>query len=275
MLIEKMKHIKNLTVQEKYIVDYILNTPEIIIDTTAEDLAVLTYTSSSTIVRLCKKLGTKGYPDFRLKYAMEYQKGNLISEMLDTEPFDENSGLIEIIDKIPYIYEKAINETHDMINKNRLAKVISLMKSANRIDIYGVDINHYVAEQICCKLNGLGINAMAYNGANFQYINTSGIHTNTIAFIISHTGNNNAMIEVAQALKNNNIKIVAICGNCDSMLSKICDETIPIYSADRIRDLSKLIYVTSTQYIFDILFTSLAVDIKHSQKFKNKNNPWK
>ncbi|WP_334220792.1 hypothetical protein [Paenibacillus sp. JJ-100] len=39
----------------------------------AHELAKLTYTSASTIVRLCKKLGTQRYPDFQLKLALEYK----------------------------------------------------------------------------------------------------------------------------------------------------------------------------------------------------------
>ncbi|WP_315074604.1 MurR/RpiR family transcriptional regulator [uncultured Clostridium sp.] len=270
MIIERLKNIKNLTVQEKSIVDYILNNPEIIIEVTAEELAGLTYTSSSTVVRLCKKLGTNGYPDFRFKYAMEYKEKDRVIEILDSNPFNENSNLTEIIDMIPMVYEKSIRETKDMLDKNSLARVISLMKLANKIDIYGVDINNYIAEQACCKLNGLGINATAYNSANIHYINSPGLHKNTLAFIISHTGNNRAMIEIAKALRSKKIKSVAICGDTKSELSKICDESIFIFSKDNFENLSKLIYVTSTQYIFDILFTNLAVEEDKKLKYINK-----
>lgn len=270
MIIERLKNIKNLTVQEKSIVDYILNNPEIIIDVTAEELAGLTYTSSSTVVRLCKKLGTNGYPDFRFKYAMEHKKNDRVTEILDSNPFSENSNLTEIIDMIPMVYEKAIRETKDMLDKAKLARVISLMKLANKIDIYGVDINHYIAEQACCKLNGLGINATAYNGANSHYINAPGLHKNTLAFIISHTGNNKAMIDVAEALKNRGIKSIGICGEAESELVKICKEAIFIFKKDNFANLSKLIYVTSTQYIFDILFTNLAVEEDKKLKYSNK-----
>lgn len=72
MLIQKMKYMKNLTTQEKSNVDYILKQPGMVFEVTAQELARLTYTSSSTVVRLCKKLGVKGYPDFHLKMALDY-----------------------------------------------------------------------------------------------------------------------------------------------------------------------------------------------------------
>lgn len=260
MLIEKMKSINNLTTQEKYIVDYILKNPKVIFNTTAEDLAKLTYTSSSTIVRLCKKLGSKGYPDFRLKYVVEYRNEELLKKELFTKPFNENGDLIDIAYAITHIYERVINETHEMLNKSSLTNIISLMKSAKRIDIYGVEINYYIAQQACCKFNDLGINAMAFNGANLQYISLSELHSNTVAFIISHTGKNTAMIEAAKVLKNNNITAIAICGSDDTALSKLCNETIAIYSRNEISYLSKVTYTLSTQYVFDILFSTLAID---------------
>lgn len=74
MLIKKMKYSYNLTSQEQYIVNYILENPTVVFNATANELAKLTFSSSSTIVRLCKKLGLKGYPDFQLKLALEYKQ---------------------------------------------------------------------------------------------------------------------------------------------------------------------------------------------------------
>lgn len=82
MLINKMKYMKDLTNQEKHVVDYILQNPETIFKVTANELAKQTFTSSSTIVRLCKKFGTKGYPDFQLQFALEYRNSNLTEQLL-------------------------------------------------------------------------------------------------------------------------------------------------------------------------------------------------
>lgn len=57
MIIDKMKILDHLTIQEKYLVDYIINNQEDILKKNINELAKLSYTSSATISRLCKKLG--------------------------------------------------------------------------------------------------------------------------------------------------------------------------------------------------------------------------
>ena len=64
MIIDKIKALDHLTIQEKYLVDYILDNPDDILQKNINELAQLSYTSTATVSRLCKKLGFKGYKDF-------------------------------------------------------------------------------------------------------------------------------------------------------------------------------------------------------------------
>lgn len=65
MIIDKIKALDHLTIQEKYLVDYILGNPDDILQKNINELAQLSYTSTATVSRLCKKLGFKGYKDFK------------------------------------------------------------------------------------------------------------------------------------------------------------------------------------------------------------------
>lgn len=121
MLINKMKFMYNLTSQEQYIVNYILKNPSIVFDSTANELAKLTFTSSSTIVRLCKKLGTKGYPDFQLKLALEYKEEDQTKQASISYP---NNSMVSGLEIIPEIYEQSFVETRKLINENSLGNIV-------------------------------------------------------------------------------------------------------------------------------------------------------
>lgn len=258
MLIQKMKYMQNLTAQEKHIVEYILANPQIVFDTTANELAKLTYTSSSTIVRLCKKLDTKGYPDFQLKLALEFKQNNMEDKAAKSTLNKES--LIEGIDSIPYIYEQALTETRRMFDEKSLVKIVDWIMASKRIDIYGTDNNYYIAQQACAKWNEVGVTAIAYNSANQHYLNSPNINTSTVSIIISRTGRNKAMIEIAKILKKNNMKVVAVTGNKDSMVAKVSDETILTYVEHERMYLDKIVARMSAQYILDVLYVSTITD---------------
>ncbi|MEN1985843.1 MurR/RpiR family transcriptional regulator [Paenibacillus hubeiensis] len=253
MLLLQMKYAQHLTTQEKHIVDYILQHPEAVFHSTAQELAHLTFTSSSTIVRLCKKLGTKGYPDFQLKLALETVQAPsaIASPEVQTPEFGNVQTAIE---SVPYLYQQAVAETRRMLNGAVIERIVGTLKQSSRIDIYGSDVNYDVARQACTKWNELGLPAIAHNTPNRHYLNTVHAGSATVSFVISHTGENPAMIEAASLLSGKRMNVIAVTGNNDSTLAKQCDETLLTYAySDQLR-LSKMSSMLSVMYIFDILY---------------------
>lgn len=59
---------------ERALADYILNNREKVLDYSIQSLSQNTFTSTSTIVRFCRKIGLKGYKDFKIKWSAELQK---------------------------------------------------------------------------------------------------------------------------------------------------------------------------------------------------------
>ena len=90
MIIDKMCALKNLTSQEKAVVEYILDNPKDLLDMNVSELAKASYTSSSTVIRLCKKLEVKGFADLKFIYASEFPEMMKQREMVKTKPFDES-----------------------------------------------------------------------------------------------------------------------------------------------------------------------------------------
>ena len=68
-LLYKLEYQDNFTDLEKGRANYILDHKDYIVDLKIIDLAEITYTSPSTISRLCKKLGKKSYNDLRIHFA--------------------------------------------------------------------------------------------------------------------------------------------------------------------------------------------------------------
>ena len=72
MLIEQKIERARLSQSQQLIADYLLEKRSNIKDMTIKELAVATYTSTGTIIRLAKKLGYHGYEDLRLIFKRSY-----------------------------------------------------------------------------------------------------------------------------------------------------------------------------------------------------------
>lgn len=71
MILDKLLSNSKLTGQENEVLDFIRNNPQKVLGMTVHELAQASYTSSSTVIRLCQKAGVSGYTEFKFKLATE------------------------------------------------------------------------------------------------------------------------------------------------------------------------------------------------------------
>lgn len=251
MIFQQLLDTSNFTFQEQAVVTYILENPEVILESTAKELAAKTYTSSATIVRLCKKLGFNGYPSFQLQFAKEYSKEKNEKKII----LSKDSSNIEISHYVESLYHDVIFQTKEMINKDTLNRIINLLCHIKKIDFYASDINFPRVQIMCMKLNNLGIHAQAFNTLNESYISTLN-PDKCISFIISHSGKNPTMIDIAYQLRKKNIKTIAITSKIAKNLELVCNESLYIYCSAI--DFSGTIqYGISLEYVLDTIYLCL------------------
>lgn len=260
MIIDKMQNLNNFTFQEKSVVDHILKYPKNLLEMNVTELAQASFTSASTVIRLCKKLGTKGYSDLKFIYSLEYPEMMKLKDALKTKPYNKNSELDDIIHTMPLIYSKAIDHTRSMLNQSTLIKVTNLIKQAKVIDVYGDGINYEVAKMFCYKLEEIGVMANAYNSIQWNHCKKLQTEkTPSYSIMISHTGKNPSIYDAAKRLKKYEIPTLSISGNIDQRLSKLTDDHIHIMTAENTLEFSTVIFTMSTLYILDIIVASLLV----------------
>ena len=241
MFLKQVQACNKLTTQEQAIVDYILENPILIMNMQAKELAANTYTSSPTVVRLCKKLGYSGYPNFQKSFIKEYYTRS------NYETYSNSKT-------ISSMYNFIIQETEQMINQVKLNQIVKLMASVKKIDFYASDINFPKVQSMCLNLNMFGILAQAFDALNETYIKQLDT-SSCLSFVISHSGNNPTMIKTAYYLRKTGINTIAITGNVNHNLELICNESLFIYATSGI--LAPLQRSISLNFLLDSLFIKL------------------
>lgn len=261
MIIDRLKDLDDLTVQEEAVVKYILKNPRALLKMSINDLAIESFTSGSTIVRLCKKAGTRGYVDFKTQYVSEYPEMMKMADRIKDVPFTKASNIDDLIHGIPMIYHRSVDYTRSMLDRATLVRCIHYVKKAKHIGIYGNGLNLDVAKMSQYKFEEVGVNAIAYDSSHWQHITRLQLNqTPAFAILISHTGKNPSILDTAKRLKEAGIPMLAICGKADRRLSALSNETIQIMISDGTLELSNIIFSISTMYVLDILTMAMHVE---------------
>lgn len=100
MLLDKIQNIENLTPQEKHLVEYLVAHPKDILTMNITELAQVSYTSSATVFRLCKKAGVSGYSEFKMIYASELPNILELAGDLDVQNLQIEDDMLMILKKL-------------------------------------------------------------------------------------------------------------------------------------------------------------------------------
>lgn len=255
MILERLKSGEGFTHQEKAVAGYILDQIESIQSMSSEELAKASYTSKATVVRLCKKIGVAGYQELKLQLVSELVENIRVNQLLASEPINEKSHYQDILDALPKLYDKAISETRLCMDKNVMIRVFNRIKSADRIFIYGSGISYILAQSASFKFETLGMECKACESVNSHYL-AAGKKKKTVSFIITFTGANRSMIDVARYLREvTDTYIVGIVGRHNDKMRQLCHEVVEIPSRDSLLSLKVVTSFTAATYVLDVFFS--------------------
>lgn len=76
-LIDNLSNEKLFTKSEIEVINFIKENPNLVLNMTIGELANQTFSSNTTIIRICKKLGFNGFRDFKIEYLRNIESLNI------------------------------------------------------------------------------------------------------------------------------------------------------------------------------------------------------
>lgn len=258
-LLKKLEIGYHFSSSEKSIAEYILNHSEDVLNFSTIELAKKTYTSPSTVVRLCQKLNYKGYNEFKialsanLQYILSHQQNINVNF-----PFSKNTNISSISNSIAKLYQESINETLQLLNQEDLHHSIILLDHAQIIDIYGVSNPLRMASDFQYKMFRIGKDVRIAPMINEQLFQAAQSNSSHCAILVSYSGETEEIIKAAQILKKQKTPMIAITSIGDNQLSSYCQYILNIDSREQIYNkISTIGSTVSIHFVFDLLYTAI------------------
>ena len=253
---EKMETIK-FSPAEKEVVDYLLRYPEVLDEKTMQEIAAETYTQSSTLIRIDKKLGFAGWVEYKKAYQEEHDY--LTRNFVDIDanlPFEANDSIMTISKKMASLGQSTIEDTLSLIHHDTLQQAKQMLLKAKHIQIFANNANMLIPQDFALKMNRIkhhtAVSTIKGEDVYTAYTSPEG----TCAILISYTGESTAMKQIANILKAEGVPTIGITGIGDNYLSRVVDCYLPITTREKLYSkIGNFTINLSIIYLLDVLYS--------------------
>lgn len=249
--------VSSLSNTEREIAAYLLEHPREAVDLSIHELAKRTFSSSSSIVRLCHRLGFTGFKDFRKAVTAEIAIRDQ-SKIDEQKELTHSDSLDEIIEKITYKNIMSLEDTKNLINVQTLQECLRLIRKARFIYLFGMGASLCAAKDAYLKFLRLNKPCIINEDWHSQLLQARNASDKDLGIVISYSGNTAEVIECMKALKANNTPIIAITRCVSTPVSELADQKLYTAANESIFRSGAMSSRMSQLNIIDILYTALA-----------------
>ena len=244
---------------EQEIVSKILEDPKIVVNMSIHELAKYTFSSASTIVRLCHHTGYAGYKDFRkaVTYELAMREQSKKEEQKEISYAD---SLQDIVDKITYKNIVSLEETRALVDLDTLRACLDMIHQARVIYLFGLGASLCAAKDAYLKFLRLNKICIINEDWHSQVLQARNARAEDLGIVISYSGATVEVIECMKALKENKTPIIAITRCVDSPVAELADQKLYTTANESIFRSGAMSSRISQLNVIDILYTALAND---------------
>lgn len=271
-------YIKDATPTEIVIIDFILKNSDQTSRMTIYELAEKTFSSPSTIIRLCKNIGYEGYKDFINDLIYERALRSNYKDKQITE-LTQTDNIADIINKVTHKNILSLEETEELIDEKTIKESVDKLFDAEKIIIFGIGASLLVGKDAHLKFTR--INKMSYVNEDWhtQLLMAKNMTERDVALVISYSGQTKEMITCTEEAKANGATIISITKTAISPINQMADYAIYVPSNELSFRSGAMSSRMSQLNIIDIIFTSYinkvyeeSIDILVKTQIKKENN---
>jgi DNA-binding MurR/RpiR family transcriptional regulator len=274
MIFDNLKEPSNLTNTENVIASFILNYPRIVVNISLEELSEQCHVSQASIIRLCKKLGVKGFSDLKVKLASELTSFALDGKSISVDlPIPEGATTEEIANTFYRLSLQALEYEYKALKPSDIKKAAQLINNTDVTYIYGRGESLIIAEDLHYKMIRLGLTSVLESLHGFQeaqsFWNDSHTNINKAAIVISQYSNSHQTHYIIDELVTNHIPYILLTASKNAWpYEKLAHVTLRINSAESRYKMGSFTSRNAMLYVLDCVFGELfSLNYK-----KNSNN---
>ncbi len=195
-----------LSKSERKVAEVILKAPQRVIHLSIAALAQLALVSEPTINRFCRKIETKGFPDFKLRLAQNIANGTPYVN----RHVEANDSTNTYTDKIFESAMAGLDNVKQTLDIDAINRAVDLLSQARKITFFGFGTSAAVAHDAMNKFFRFNIPVTYFDDIVMQRMSCINSSEGDVLVLISHTGRTKALVDMARVTRENDAVVIAI-----------------------------------------------------------------
>ena len=200
------KNLDTFSKSERKVAEAILASPETAIHSSIANLAKTAEVSEPTVNRFCRRLDTKGFPDFKLHLAQSLANGTPYVN----RNVNENDGPEAYTSKIFESTMACLNVAKNGLDTNLINRAVDILTQANKISFFGLGASSSVAHDAFNKFFRFNIPVSCFDDIVMQRMSCINSSEGDVIVLISHTGRTKPLVEIARLARENDAFVIAL-----------------------------------------------------------------
>lgn len=259
-------HMNSFSATELNIAEYFVVLGMDLVNKTLANLSEETSYSEATIFKFVKKLGFKGFQDFKISVASNYhineERSHQLAVFTDISSSDKP---IDISNKVIHSSQIMLEGLLASLTNEVLQKALDLITQSKGLHFFGIGASSVIALDTYQKFLRTSIPVHYVADYHMQLMHVSKLTEDDCVFLFSHSGKTVETIRLAEVAKQCHAKIIYLTGNPAGRINVLSDVSIVVETEESVFQsealAARILYLT----IVDIIYLS------YLYKDENKN----
>ncbi|MBU4216081.1 MAG: MurR/RpiR family transcriptional regulator [Actinobacteria bacterium] len=215
--------INALQPSERRVLELVAASPEVVVESTAQQVADRVGVGRASVVRACQSIGYRGYPQLRVALAAELGR--------HAPPADFGPSALGRIRADVAAVADALPQITSVLDEGSVEAALRALTGAHRLLVLANGLSAPLASDLAMRLTAVGRAADSIADSIGQQIAARQLGADDVAVIVSGSGANDLSLKVARAAKQGAARVVALTSFTDSPLVALADISLVVAPA--------------------------------------------
>lgn len=254
MILEQIKNPDFFNNSEQNMIYFLQNNLNSFDQVTLNKMAKESFSSTSSVLRFCKKLGFDGFKDFKLQLIRE---SSISGQDLNFNlPFSPDDSVEDIGLHLSEILANGIKKTRNLLDPVQLEMTAYNIKKSHRVFLFGKGDSRISLENFKNKM--IKLNEYFIIGDEYQnnFYTVGNITSNDLVIFCTYSAMHHDYNSYLPVLKDHNVPIITVTSNIHSKLAVSSDIVLQLPDDESFDEkVASFASQTNMDFIFDYIYS--------------------